>query len=215
MNQIFKLLKKFYPNAKIALNYKTPIDLLVATILSAQCTDKRVNIVTEALFKKYKTAKDYADASAKDFEQEIRSTGFFRNKAKSIINSAKIIVEKYHGKVPDSMEELIKFPGVARKTASVVLYNAFNKIEGITVDTHVIRLSQRLGLSKNKNPEKIEQDLMKIIPKPMWGDAAYLLIEHGRNICKAKKPLCPQCGLKNICPFYDSFMNKFYNGTVA
>lgn len=209
-SRLIELLKKEYPKASIALNFKTPIDLLVATILSAQCTDKRVNLTTETLFKKYKTAKDYAEADPKTFEGEIRSTGFFRNKAKSIIGSAKMILKGFHGKVPDTIEELLKLPGVARKTATVVLFNAFSKIEGITVDTHVIRLSQRLGLTKNTDPKKIEQDLMQLIPKPLWGKFAYWLIEHGRNICNAKKPLCPQCFLKNLCPSYETFMKKFY-----
>ena len=208
--QIIDLLKKKYPGAKTALNFKTSLDILVATILSAQCTDKRVNMVTESLFKKYKTAQDYAKANPAKFEQEIRSTGFYKNKTKSIIAAAKAIVEKYNGKVPDTMEELITLSGVARKTATVVLFNAFHKIEGITVDTHVIRLSQRLGLSKNTDAVKIEQDLMKIIPKSLWGKFAYWLIDHGRNICIAKKPLCPRCRLKKLCPSYEFFMNEFY-----
>lgn len=203
--QIISILKKEYPKARIALNFKTPMDLLVATILSAQCTDKRVNLVTDSLFLKYRIPADYAKANPKVFEQEIRSTGFFRNKAKSIINAAKAIEEKNNGKVPDSMEELIKLPGVARKTASVVLFNAFHKIEGITVDTHVIRLSQRLGLSKNKDPKKIEQDLMGLLPKPIWGRFAYWIIEHGRKVCVAKKPLCPQCVISKLCPSYQLF----------
>lgn len=198
--KIIGLLKHEYPSAKIALNFKTPLDLLVATVLSAQCTDKRVNIVTESLFRKYRTAEDYAKAKSSTFENEIRSTGFFRNKAKNIINAAKMILREYGGKVPDSLEELIKLPGVARKTATVVLFNAFNKIEGITVDTHVIRLAQRLGLSKFSDPIKIEQDLMKIIPKPMWGKFAYLLIQLGRNVCVARKPKCEVCVLNKICP---------------
>jgi len=163
------------------------------------------------LKKKYKTAKDYAKASQKTFESEIRSTGFFRNKAKNIIAAAKMIVKDSAGKVPGTMEDLLKLPGVARKTATVILFNAFHKIEGITVDTHVIRLSQRLGLSKNTDPVKIEQDLMKIIPKKLWGKFAYWLIQHGRNVCIAKKPLCPQCVLKKICPSYSFFMKKFYS----
>jgi len=208
--KIVALLKEEYPHAKIALYFKTPLDLLVATILSAQCTDKRVNLVTESLFKKYKTAKDYAKANLSEFQSDIRSTGFFRNKAKNIINAAKTIVEKHGGQVPDSMEGLLTLPGVARKTATVILFNAFHKIEGITVDTHVIRLSQRLGLSKNSNPVKIEQDLMQILPKPLWGRFAYLLIEHGRKACIAKKPLCPQCVVKALCPSYQGFTKKFY-----
>jgi len=209
--KIVALLKEEYPHAKIALNFKTPLDLMVATILSAQCTDKRVNLVTESLFKKYKTAKDYARANLAEFQSEIRSTGFFRNKAKNIINAAKTIVEKHDSQVPDSMEGLLTLPGVARKTATVILFNAFHKIEGITVDTHVIRLSQRLGLSKNSNPVKIEQDLMQILPKSLWGRFAYLIIEHGRKVCIAKKPLCPQCVVKALCPSYQGFMKKFYH----
>lgn len=208
--KIVELLKKKYPHAKIALNFKTPLDLLVATILSAQCTDKRVNLVTEGLFKKYKTPKDYVKADRAKFEQEIRSTGFFRNKTKSILGAARMIVDKYHGRVPDNMEEMLTLPGVARKTATVILFNAFHKIEGITVDTHVIRLSERLGLSKNKDPKKIEQDLMAELPRPLWGKFAYLIIEHGRNVCIAKKPLCPQCVVKRLCPSYGYFMKKFH-----
>lgn len=208
--KIVELLKKEYPHAKIALNFKTPLGLLVATILSAQCTDKKVNQVTEDLFKKYKTARDYAKANQVKFEQEIRSTGFFRNKTKSILSAAKMIVDNFGGKVPDTMAELITLPGVARKTASVVLFNAFHKIEGITVDTHVIRLSERLGLSKNKDPKKIEQDLMAELPHPIWGKFAYWMIEHGRKVCIAKKPLCPQCVLSRYCPSYPHFMKKFY-----
>lgn len=208
--QLISLLKKEYPNATTALAFKTPLDLLVATILSAQCTDKRVNIVTEPLFKKYKTAKDYAKTEPKNFEQGIRSTGFYRNKTKSVIGAAKTILKDFNGKVPDNMEGLLTLPGVARKTATVVLYNAFHKIEGITVDTHVIRLSGRLGLSKNTNPVKIEQDLMKIVPKPLWGKFAHWIVAHGRTVCIARKPLCPQCVLKKICPSYSFFMKKFY-----
>lgn len=205
--KIIKILKKTYPKAKIALKFKNPLELLVATVLSAQCTDKRVNIVTEELFKKYKTARDYAKANIRKFESEIRSTGFYKNKARSIINAAKNIVKTFKGKVPNTMENLLSLPGVARKTATVVLFNAFHKIEGITVDTHVRRLSQRLGFSKNSNPEKIEQDLMKIIPKPMWGKISDLLIEHGREICIAKKPNCPKCPLKSLCPYYKKINN--------
>ncbi len=199
-NKIVELLEKHYP-AKIALNFKNPLQLLVATILSAQCTDARVNMVTKELFKKYKTAHDFANADLKTFEQEIRSTGFYRNKAKNIIAAAKKIVDDYNGKVPNTMEELLTLPGVARKTANVVLTGAFGKIEGIVVDTHVRRLSQRLGLTKNNDPKKIEQDLMKIIPKERWGTFSLQLIYHGRQVCKAKKPLCYECFLKDYCPY--------------
>lgn len=183
---------------------------MVATILSAQCTDKKVNQVTEELFKRYKTVSDYAKAKQAKFEQEIRPTGFFRNKTKSILGAAKMLVEKYHGRVPDNMEELLTLPGVARKTATVILFNAFHKIEGITVDTHVLRLSERLGLSKNKDPKKIEQDLMAELPHPIWGKFAYWMIEHGRKVCIAKKPLCPQCVVCKYCPSYPHFMKIFY-----
>jgi len=199
-NSIIRILQKEYPRAKIALDFKTPLELFVATVLSAQCTDKRVNLVTPALFKKYKTSADYARADRSVFEQEIRSTGFFRNKTKNILAAAKLMVEKYQGRVPDTMEVMLTLPGVARKTATVILFNAFHKIEGITVDTHVIRLSQRLGLSKNTNPVKIEQDLMKLVPHPLWGKFSYWIIEHGRKVCQAKKPDCEHCVLNKVCP---------------
>lgn len=210
IEKLILLLRGEYNRSKIALNFKTPIDLLVATILSAQCTDKRVNMVTEELFKKYKTARDYANANPSTFEKEIRSTGFFRNKAKNVISAAKMVEKDFKGFVPDNMEDLLKLPGVARKTATVVLFNAFHKIEGITVDTHVIRLSQRLGISQNSDPVKIEQDLMKIVSHELWGKFAYWLVDHGRKVCIARKPLCPQCVLKDLCPSYDMFMKKFW-----
>ncbi|PIU41137.1 MAG: endonuclease III [Candidatus Omnitrophica bacterium CG07_land_8_20_14_0_80_42_15] len=198
--RIFCILKKTYPRAKIALDFTSPIQLLVATILSAQCTDKRVNIVTESLFKKYKTERDYANADLKTFEKDIRSTGFYRNKAKNIIASAQKILKEFNGKVPDTMEALLTLPGVARKTANIVLSNAYGKIEGIAVDTHVRRLSGRLGFTDNENPEKIELDLMKLFPKDEWFPINRVLIEHGRNICNAKKPLCPECLVSSLCP---------------
>jgi endonuclease-3 len=200
VKEIINILKKEYPDAKIALNFNTPIEILVATILSAQCTDERVNKVTEKLFKKYKTVKDYAEADLKEFEEEIKSTGFYHNKAKNIISSAKIIMEKYNGEVPKKMEDLLNLPGVARKTANIVLGNAYNIVEGIAVDTHVKRLSYRLGFTKNTDPEKIERDLMKIIPEKYWFIISYLLIEHGRKICDAKKPKCEKCVLEKRCP---------------
>jgi endonuclease-3 len=202
VKEIIRRLKKEYPKAKIALNFKTPIDLLVATILSAQCTDERVNKVTAHLFKKYKTPADYADADIKLFEQEIRTTGFYRNKAKNIISACKKIVSDYQGKVPQKMEELLKLPGVARKTANIVLANAYDVVVGIPVDTHVRRLSQRLGITQNIDPEKIEQDLLKLVPKNEWKKFPYLLIDHGRAVCNAKKPLCEKCLLKDLCDFY-------------
>lgn len=197
--QIITLLEREYPKAKIALEYKDPLQLLVATILSAQCTDERVNKVTKTLFQKYKTVKDYANANIKIFEQEIKPTGFYRNKAKNIIQTAKIIIEKFNGKVPDTMEGLMFLPGVARKTANIVLSNAYGKVEGIAVDTHVRRLSYRIGLSNNTEPEKIEQDLMKIIPKNYWFKISYILIDHGRKICSAKKPFCERCVISKLC----------------
>ncbi|MFA5363484.1 MAG: endonuclease III [Candidatus Omnitrophota bacterium] len=200
IGRIVDLLNKEYPKASIALRYGSPFELLVATILSAQCTDVMVNRVTEGLFKKYKTVNDYADADRKTFEQEIRSTGFYHHKAKNIIAAAVLIRDKFGGRIPGSLEELIQLPGVARKTANVVLFNAFGKTEGIAVDTHVRRLSRRLGLSRYEAPEKIEQDLMKILDKKEWGRFSYLLIEHGRKICGAKKPECLACALRKICP---------------
>lgn len=198
--KIIQILKKEYPHPKTALKHSNPLEILVATILSAQCTDKRVNIVTQSLFKKYKTARDYAKANLKTFEDEIRSTGFYKNKAKNIINAAKKIISDYGGRVPSAMEELVTLPGVARKTANIVLYSGFGKIEGIAVDTHVRRLSQRLGLSESDDPIKIEQDLMDLVPKSDWGEVSFLLIDHGRAICDAKKPLCNQCVLVKLCP---------------
>ncbi len=209
---IIRILSKQYPRAKTALNFKTPLDMVVATILSAQCTDKRVNIVTEKLFRKYRTAKDYGKANIKKFEQEIRSTGFFRNKTKSIISMAKMLVSDFGGKVPNSMDQLVKLPGVARKTANVVLNNAFHKAEGIAVDTHVRRLSRRLGLSKNDDPVKIEQDLMALVPRKYWGKVTYYLVDHGRAVCIAKKPNCPACAISELCPSRDYFMRIFYKG---
>lgn len=202
---VLRILKKEYPLARIALNFNNPLELLVAVILSAQCTDVRVNIITAQLFKKYRTVRDYARADTKEFEQDIRSAGFFRNKAGNIISAAQKIVRDYGGKVPDSMEELLTLPGVARKTANIVLFNAYGITSGIAVDTHVRRLSRRLGLTGNEDPVKIEQDLMKIIPKKDWGRFSYLLIEHGRKICDARKPKCGQCVLAGLCPSQNRF----------
>ncbi|MFH1541194.1 MAG: endonuclease III [Elusimicrobiota bacterium] len=202
--EILTRLKKQYPSVKkTALTFSNPLEILVATILSAQCTDERVNKVTPKLFCKYKKASEYADADIKVFEQEIRSTGFYHNKSKNIINTCKIIDEKYGNKVPDSMEDLLTLPGVARKTANIVLGNAFGKIFGVAVDTHVKRLSFRLGLSKNTNPEKIEQDLMKTFDKNDWFAVSNLLVEHGRKICNAKKPDCKNCFLCDVCQKLD------------
>lgn len=198
--RVVETLEKTYPDAKVALNFFNPLECLIATVLSAQCTDKRVNIVTSELFKKYRTAKEYATADLHEFEQDIRSTGFYRNKAKNIIAAARIIVEQHGGKVPCTMEELIALPGVARKTANIVLSNSFGIVEGIAVDTHVKRLSFRLGFTKEKNPEKIEQDLMKMLPEDKWFPFAYVLIDHGRAVCQAKKPLCGECPVEKLCP---------------
>ena len=198
--KIVKRLKKKYPNAKIVLNFSNHWELLVAVILSAQCTDKKVNEVTEKLFKRYRTLDDYVTANSREFENMIRPTGFYRAKTKNILASAKIIQEKFGGKVPQTMEEMLTLKGVARKTANVVLGNAYGVTEGIAVDTHVRRLSGRLGLSASDNPEKIEQDLMQLVPKKDWFKFTYLLIDHGRAICTAKDPRCDLCPLKNMCP---------------
>src|SRR4030067_48576 len=193
-----ELLLKKYPLPKIALKFTNPLELLVATILSAQCTDVRVNEVTERLFKRYGTAKDYANADIKTFEQEIRSTGFYKNKAKMIINAAKKLVSDFSGKVPFTMEELTSLPGVGRKTASVVLSAAFN-IPAIAVDTHVLRVSNRLGIVKSEDPEKIEMQLRNLIPEEKWIDFSLAMILHGRETCKARKPLCKECVLYKQC----------------
>ena len=198
--KIIELLEKEYPAAKTALHYTKPLEMLIATILSAQCTDKRVNIVTKSLFKKYLTAEDYANADSSELEQDIRSTGFYRNKAKNIKNTCRLLVEKYYSQVPRTMEELLELPGVARKTANIVLSNAYGIIEGVAVDTHVRRLAQRLGLTKNKYPNKIEADLMRNVPKSQWKRIADLLIFHGRNVCTARKPKCSSCSLNQVCP---------------
>ncbi|MCL5036641.1 MAG: endonuclease III [Chloroflexi bacterium] len=200
-----KLIKE-YPHARTELDYRTPLQMLVATILSAQCTDERVNKVTKSLFKKYRSAEDYMNVPREELEEDIRPTGFFRNKAKSVQGAARMLVEKFNGKVPDTMEELLQLPGVARKTANVVLSNAFGKAEGIAVDTHVIRVSGRLGLTKEENPDRIEKDLMKLIPKDKWIDINHSLILHGRRVCKARKPLCRQCVVGDYCPSRDKFI---------
>ncbi len=198
--EAFKRLRKAYPLARVELEHANPLELLVATILSAQCTDARVNQVTPALFRKYKTAEDYANADLKTFEQEIHSTGFYKNKAKNILNACKLLVEKHDGQVPKTMAELIELPGVARKTANIVLTGAFGIVEGIPVDTHVWRLSQRLGLTKQDAQEKIEKDLCALLPREKWWEFSTLLIWHGRNTCMARKPMCSACMLKDFCP---------------
>jgi endonuclease III len=198
--EVLGLLEKEYPRApKVALDFKSPLQLLVATILSAQCTDERVNRVTEDLFKKYRTASDFAGANLKEFEDEIRSTGFYHNKAKNIKAAAMMIVNDFGGKVPDTMDNLIKLPGVARKTANIVLTAAYGKIEGIAVDTHVLRLSHRIGLAKTEDPVKVEKELMAKYPREKWGVINKVLVAHGRSVCKALKPRCTECKLARIC----------------
>jgi endonuclease-3 len=197
---ILKILRATYPDVKTALHYKTPLEMLVSTILSAQCTDVRVNEVTKRLFKKLHTAKDYAEVPLADLEELVRPTGFFRNKAKNIKACCQALVENYGGKVPDTMEDLVKLPGIGRKTANVVLGSAFG-IPGVVVDTHVKRLSQRIGLTKEKDPVKIEFDLMPIIPKKDWIAFSHQLIWHGRKICTARKPRCSECPLVHLCDF--------------
>jgi endonuclease-3 len=200
--EIIKRLKKAYPDAKIALNFKNPLQLLVATILSAQCTDERVNEVTKDLFKKYKTAKDFAEADLEELAEDIKSTGFYKQKAQYIKEACKILVEKYNGEVPKTMEELLELPGVARKTANIVLANAYGIVEGIPVDTHVRKISHRLGIVSSKQPEKMEKELMEIIPKKDWFIFSYLFQAHGRKICLGKKPKCEECILNDLCDAY-------------
>jgi endonuclease III len=200
VRQIVKLLKKEYPDARCSLNHSNPLELLVATILSAQCTDERVNVVTADLFRKYRTWEDYASAPTPELERDIHSTGFFRNKAKAIQGACRRIGEEHGGRVPDSMEALLELPGVARKTANVVLGNSFGIASGVVVDTHVSRLSERLGLSSEKSAEKIEQDLTAVVPKADWILFSHLLIAHGRKVCKARGPLCGECVLAKLCP---------------
>lgn len=200
VKKVIERLLGAYPEAKIALNFTNPLELLIATILSAQTTDKKVNEVTARLFKKYRKAEDYALAKLEELEKDLRELGFFRNKARNIKAAAEIIVKEFNGKVPQTMEELTCLPGVARKTANIVLANAYSVVVGIPVDTHVYRLSHRLGFSQEKDPNKVEKDLMSLVPKEHWFKFPYLLIEHGRAICQAKKPICSQCLLSDLCP---------------
>jgi len=201
IKKIIPLLKKMHPQARCELNHNNPLELLVATILSAQCTDKRVNQVTPHLFKKYPLAKDYAESPPGELEKEIKSTGFFRNKAKMIRESTRALVTRFGGKVPDRLEDLVTLPGIGRKTANVILGTAFG-VPGIVVDTHVLRVSERLGLTKNTDPVKVEFDLMEIVPKKDWIDFSHLLVFHGRYICNARKPLCGQCALIPYCDYF-------------
>lgn len=198
--KIIKILEKEYPYAKTALNFRSPLESLVATILSAQCTDKMVNIVTEALFQKYQSARDYANADLNELEEDIRSTGFFRRKAKSIKKSCQILVDKFDSQVPKTMEELLELPGVARKTANIVLSNVHGVVEGIAVDTHVRRISRRLELTESEDPSRIEKDLMHLVPRERWMKITDLLISHGRRVCVSRKPKCEICVLKALCP---------------
>jgi endonuclease-3 len=199
-DEIIKRLKKEYPDAHCALNHANAFELLVATILSAQCTDERVNIVTANLFRKYRKPQDYLEVTAEELENDIRSTGFFRNKARSIQGASEKIIENFGGEIPNTMEELLTLNGVARKTANVVLGNAFGIASGVVVDTHVSRVSQRLGLTDNIVPEKIEKDLQNLVPKNDWVMFPHWLIFHGRKICQARKPKCEICILENVCP---------------
>jgi endonuclease-3 len=198
--EVVRRLKKEYPKVTCALNHSNPLELLIATILSAQCTDARVNIVTADLFRKYRSVEDFANAPLSELERDIHSTGFYRQKAKSIQGAARMIIEKFGGQVPETLEELTTLPGAARKTANVVLGVAFGKASGVVVDTHVSRLSQRLGLTKEKTPERIEADLMRILPRREWIDFSHRLIAHGRQVCEARRPRCGVCVLANICP---------------
>lgn len=200
VSKIIGLLKKNYPNAKYYLNFSSPLELMVAAILSAQIRDEVVNATTPNMFSKYKTAKDYANADLREFTKEISAVTFAGVKSKNIINACKILVEKFSGKVPETMEELTSLPGIGKKTANTILINAFGKVEGIPVDTHVIRLSFRLGWTVSKKPEEIEQELMKSIPKEYWKKIAYLLKAHGRAICQAPIPYCSKCFLDKLCP---------------
>ena len=203
IKRILQDLDQAYPDAQCALHHSNPLELLIATILSAQCTDERVNIVTKDLFKKYRTPKDFADAPKESLEEDIRSTGFYHNKARSIQGACRMLIENFKGEVPDTMDALLQLPGVARKTANVVLGVAFKKAEGIVVDTHVQRLSRRLDFTRAESPEQIERDLLEIIPKNKWILFSHQLILHGRQQCKARKPLCPVCPLEKECYLED------------
>ena len=200
VRKVIARLKRAYPDAKCSLNHSNAFELLIATILSAQCTDARVNIVTQDLFRKYRKPEDYLNVSPKELQQDIRTTGFFRNKATSIQGTAKMLKEEYGGEVPQTMDELLELPGVARKTANVVLGNAFDIHAGVVVDTHVTRLSHRLDFSQQKTAEKIEQDLIPIVPKKDWVIFPHLFIAHGRAICKARSRLCEECPIEKFCP---------------
>lgn len=200
VSEIIEHLEMMYPDAKCSLDYNNHLQLMVATQLSAQCTDVRVNIVTKDLFRKYKTVDDFANADLSELEEDIRSTGFYRNKAKNIISACRMIIDVFGRNVPSDMDSLLMLPGVGRKTANLLLNECFG-VPGIVVDTHVKRLANRMGLTKNSDPEKIEYDLMKIISRDKWGRFGHLLVSHGRAICKAKKPMCPECKIMPFCKF--------------
>ena len=206
--KIFEKLKAVYPDAHCELNHSNALELLVATILSAQCTDKRVNMVTTELFKKYRCAEDYLKVTQEELQEDIRTTGFFRNKAKNIQGACRMIVDEFKGELPDTMELLTKLPGVGRKTANVVLGTAFEKNEGIVVDTHVIRLSKLIGLTQDSNPEKIEHDLMTLLPRSEWTLISHLLVWHGRRRCNARKPDCSHCEIHKYCSHFATTSQK-------
>lgn len=199
--KVIEILKRAYPNARSGLNFTNPFELLIATILSAQCTDRRVNIITERLFKKYKTPEDFLKLTPEELQEEIKECGLYRNKSKSILETCRILKERYNSKVPQTLEELMLLPGVGRKTANVVLSNAFSK-DAIAVDTHVFRVSNRIGLADSKDVLATEKQLMEIIPKNLWSLSHHLLIHHGRNLCTARKPKCEECPVKHLCLYY-------------
>ncbi len=197
--KVLDILEKEYPDARVTLNFKNPLQLLIATILAAQCTDERVNIVTRDLFARYRTAEDFARADPGKFEQEIRPTGFYHNKAKSIIACCRMLLEKHNGRVPETLEDLVNLPGVGRKTANIILGNAYGR-QAIAVDTHVKRVTHRLGWAHSEDPDKIEFELMEVMPRERWTQSCHQLVFHGRKICVAKKPLCPVCPVNRLCP---------------
>ncbi len=211
--RIVAILRELYPDAKCSLDFSTPLELLVATMLSAQCTDERVNMVTKSLFKKYRSAEDYASANPEELEQDVKQTGFYRNKAKHIREASALISERYGGEVPRTMEELTTLPGVARKTANVVMGNAYGVVEGVVVDTHVGRIARRLGLTASDDPVKVEQDLMALLPQSDWLDLSHMLIMHGRMICQARKPLCAECALAPLCPTARATLGQLDGGS--
>jgi endonuclease-3 len=198
--RVMEALGRAYPDARVALNFSNPLEMLVATVLSAQCTDKKVNEVTEVLFKKYASAADYAGAPPGELERDIYATGFFNQKAKHLRGIGRKLVEEHSGEVPGSMEGLVGLPGVARKTANIVLGNAFDVVEGVAVDTHVRRVAFRLGLTEQQDPAKVERDLMALWPRDLWFEGSYILIDHGRTVCKARRPACPECPVEDLCP---------------